>query len=99
MPSQSRHRHVHRLGTACVVMAAVALAGCKTTQSTDTTGAIRNPFSASESDPRREVDAAGERYRANPRDADAAIRYARALRAIGQRAQASAVLEQASIVN
>ena len=41
----------------------------------------------------------GERYRANPADPDAAIRYAQALRAIGQRAQAAAVLEQAAIHN
>ena len=40
-----------------------------------------------------------QRYRANPRDAEAAIRYAQALRAIGQRAQAAAVLEQATIQN
>ena len=42
---------------------------------------------------RRETEVLGERYRANPRDADVAIRYAQALRATGQRAQAVAVLE------
>ena len=41
----------------------------------------------------------GERYRANPRDPEAAVNYAQALRGIGQRAQAVAVLEQASIHN
>jgi Flp pilus assembly protein TadD len=55
--------------------------------------------SAPDADWRREVQTLGERYRANPRDADLAIRYAHALRAIGQRAQAAAVLEQASIQN
>ena len=45
------------------------------------------------------MDSWGERYRANPADPDAAIRYAQALRAIGQRAQAAAVLEQAAIHN
>jgi Flp pilus assembly protein TadD len=45
------------------------------------------------------VDAWGERYRANPADAEAAMHYAQALRANGQRAQAVAVLEQASIQN
>ena len=41
----------------------------------------------------------GERYRANPKDADAALAYGQALRATGQRAQAAAVLEQATIAN
>jgi Flp pilus assembly protein TadD len=41
----------------------------------------------------------GAKYRENPNDADAAIAYARALRATDQRAQAVAVLEQASIRN
>jgi Flp pilus assembly protein TadD len=41
----------------------------------------------------------GERYRANPKDAAAAINYANGLRATGQRQQAAAVLEQATIQN
>jgi Flp pilus assembly protein TadD len=41
----------------------------------------------------------GERYRANPNDPAVAIKYAQALRATGQRAQAAAVLEQASLQN
>ena len=45
------------------------------------------------------MDSWGERYRANPADPDAAVRYAQALRAVGQRAQAAAVLEQAAIHN
>src|SRR6185312_11724633 len=39
----------------------------------------------------------GKRYRANPNDPNAAINYAQALRALGQRAQAVSVLEAASI--
>ena len=45
------------------------------------------------------VGAWGERYRVNPNDPVAAINYAQALRTLGQRAQAVAVLEQASIPN
>src|SRR5262249_61891188 len=45
------------------------------------------------------ADQLGARYRENPGDADAAIGYARALRATDQRAQAVAVLEQATIRN
>ena len=47
----------------------------------------------------KQSNAWGERYRANPSDPTAAINYAQALRATGQRAQAVAVLEQASIHN
>jgi Flp pilus assembly protein TadD len=48
---------------------------------------------------RQEMDAWGERYRAKPNDPDAAVHYAKALRAVGQRAQAAAVLEQSAIHN
>lgn len=75
-------------------------AGCKTIGSGDTTGSIGSPAAlpaGSEAALRRELDAAAERYRANPRDTAVAIRYAYALRAIGQRSQAAAVLEQASL--
>jgi Flp pilus assembly protein TadD len=76
----------------------VATGGCTMTRSTDTTGSI--PLAArSESEWRRDAQILGERYRANPRDPEAAINYAQALRATGQRAQATAVLEQVSIRN
>ena len=45
------------------------------------------------------MQALGEKFRANPRDPDTAIRYARALRATGQRTQAAAVLETAALHN
>jgi Flp pilus assembly protein TadD len=54
---------------------------------------------APDADPRHATEVYGERYRANPKDADAALRYGQALRATGQRAQAAAVLEQASIAH
>src|SRR4029078_3420730 len=40
-----------------------------------------------------------ERYRSNPKDADAALRYGKALRATGPRAPACAVLKQATIAH
>ena len=49
--------------------------------------------------PRRAAEVYGERYRANPKDADAALALRPGLRANGQRAQAAAVLEQATIAN
>src|SRR3954453_14276051 len=89
---------------AVTAILAASLGGCQTMS--DITGSITskaeaspNPASGSDADPRRAVDVYGERYRTNPKDADAALRYGQALRATGQRAQAAAVLEQATIAN
>src|SRR5262245_16620174 len=83
---------------ACAVLA-FALAGCQTIQPTETTGSVgvASAKPPAENDWKRAVDAWGERYRANPNDPDAAMKYAQALRGNGQRARAEAVLEQASI--
>jgi Flp pilus assembly protein TadD len=83
-----------------VAFAAIGLAGCKTIGATDTTGSI-SPSTVQRSDAewRRDAEGLGEKFRANPRDADNAIRYAQALRATGQRAQAAAVLETAALHN
>jgi Flp pilus assembly protein TadD len=83
---------------AVVAILAVGLGGCQTTS--DITGSLASKAEPNpETDARRAVDVYGERYRANPRDADTALAYGQALRATGQRAQAAAVLEQASIAN
>jgi Flp pilus assembly protein TadD len=77
---------------------AFSTAACNTTQ--PTTGALgitSAPHSVA--DWRRSAEAWGDRYRANPADAEVALNYAQALRGMGQRAQAAAVLEQASIQN
>src|SRR5207302_9285396 len=47
----------------------------------------------------REVELYRDRFRANPKDADAALQFGKALRATGQRSQAVAVLEQATIAH
>ncbi|MBC7584068.1 MAG: tetratricopeptide repeat protein [Tardiphaga sp.] len=84
---------------AVTMILAVGLAGCKTAGS-DITGSIGSRVEAPvEADPVRGADIYGERFRANPKDADAALRYGQALRANGQRAQAVAVFEQASLQN
>src|SRR5215469_5837521 len=78
---------------------AVALAGCNTmqpAQPTQMTAALAVAAAGAGAD-RRTALAWAERYRANPNDPEAVVNYARALRAYGQRAQAVAVLEQASI--
>jgi len=83
-----------------VALVAAALGGCKTIGSADTTGSIStSPSQRTEADWRRDSEALGERFRANPRDPDVAIRYAHALRATGQRAQAAAVLETSALHN
>jgi len=93
-----------RLLASVAMLAALATGGCSTTTgsstSPDTTGSIATDTAPrSTVQWRQEMDSWGERYRANPADPDAAIRYAQALRAVGQRAQAAAVLEQSAIHN
>src|ERR1700735_2662050 len=81
---------------ALTAILAVGLGGCQTTS--DITGSLSSKAETSpDSDPRRAVEVYGERYRANPKDADTPRAYGQALRATGQRAQAAAVLEQATI--
>src|SRR5882724_12064058 len=82
---------------AVTALLAANLGGCQTMS--DVTGAITQRSDATPDDPRRAVEVYGERYRANPKDAAAALGYGQALRATGQRAQAAAVLEQATIAH
>jgi Flp pilus assembly protein TadD len=79
-----------------------ALAGCASPRLPETTGSLAATTAAapaSADEWRRATDEWGERYRANSGDPQVAIHYAQALRATGQRAQAVAVLEQASLRN
>jgi Flp pilus assembly protein TadD len=80
-------------------MLAAGLGGCQTMA--DITGSIApsKAEASPDADPRRAAEVYGERYRGNPKDADVALRYGQALRATGQRAQAVAVLEQATIAH
>jgi Flp pilus assembly protein TadD len=90
---------------AVTAMVAAGLGGCQTMS--DITGSVTSSKAEASSkadpgpdaDPRRAVEVYGERYRANPKDADAGLRYGQALRATGQRSQAVAVLEQATIAH
>jgi Flp pilus assembly protein TadD len=68
----------------------------------DITGSITSSSKstpAADADPHSLEQTLGDRYRANPKDPDAALSYGEVLRANGQRAQAAAVLEQATIAN
>jgi Flp pilus assembly protein TadD len=97
------YRSPARLVATAAIAAALAGGGCSTmavTSSLDTTGSIRQEVKPRSSvEWRQQMDSWGTRYRANPADPDAAINYAQSLRAVGQRAQAAAVLEQAAIHN
>jgi Flp pilus assembly protein TadD len=85
---------------AMAVVLGVGLSGCQTTSMSDITGSIgAKPEAPPEADPKRAVEVYGERYRANLKDTDAALRYGQALRNSGQRSQAVAVFEQATITN
>ena len=91
--------------TAFAAVLALGTAACNTTNG-DITGSLGARAQAgapaaprSDSDWRQSLDIWGERYRKDPGDITAAIAYARALRATDQRAQAVAVLEQASLRN
>src|SRR5712691_569716 len=84
-----------------VAALAFALVGCQTVSPLETTGSadVAAAPRGEAADWRRSAEAWGERHRANPSDPEAAINYAQALRGNGQRQQAAAVLEAASIQN
>jgi Flp pilus assembly protein TadD len=82
-----------------VALLGAATSGCKTTQLNEPDASLAMASARSDTDWRSLAAEWGERHRANPNDPAAAIKYAQALRGLGQRSQAAAVLEQASIKN
>jgi Flp pilus assembly protein TadD len=83
---------------ALIIAVSAAAAGCTTVQSAQTTGSLPlTPADHSEADWQRELPLYAQQYRADPKNVDVALRYAQALRATGQRAQAVAILERASM--
>jgi Flp pilus assembly protein TadD len=98
-PSRARPANL-LASTALLLAVGLVTVGCQTTQSSDPTSAMAAVAPArDDADPRGAASAWGERHRANPNDPVAAINYAQALRASGQRSQAVAVLEQAALKN
>ncbi|WP_050387289.1 tetratricopeptide repeat protein [Bradyrhizobium pachyrhizi] len=87
----------HLASAALLAILAAGLGGCQTMS--DVAGSITSRSDPTPDDPRRAVEAYGERYRKNPKDVAAAVAYGQALRMTGQRSQACAVLEQATIAN
>jgi Flp pilus assembly protein TadD len=95
--------HFTRSGVSRLAMAAALaamLGACAQQPRADVTGSISQPRTQmSESDWRKHAESLAERYQKEPGNTSVAIAYAQALRATGQRAQAAAVLQQASIRN
>lgn len=84
---------------------AATVAGCQAVHPTDiadATGSLPlaapdRPDAAARPDVQASVQALGQQYRADPTNTEVALRYAQALRASGERAQAVAVLERLSM--
>lgn len=106
MRTRSPFRFV--LTASIVAIVAAGTGGCSSIGIRDVTGSVATNTASTantaggprtEADWRKDIDAYGQRYRNDPKDAEAALRYGQALRATGQRAQAAAVLEQAAIAH
>ena len=70
--------------TASSAILVLGLGSCQTAGTSDITGSLGEKTEASHAaDPSREVETYRDRYRANPKDADAALQYGKALRAAG----------------
>src|SRR6202042_3845300 len=77
-----------RAVTALSAVLLLGLCGCQTDGLSDITGSLGDKIEkTSSAEPARGVDFYRDRFRANPEDADAALQYAKALRAAGQKAQ------------
>jgi Flp pilus assembly protein TadD len=85
-----------------IVACGIALGGCNKVSMSDVTGSIgpsTDMPTNNEAALRKFSDEWGDRYETNRRDKKTALTYARALRALGQHAQACAVLQGAAILN
>lgn len=80
-----------------LVAASLSLGGCVTPSASDATGSLS--ASASPESRQRMTEAYGRRYDSNPKDPQAAMQFAHALRASDQNAQALAVLQQSALAN
>jgi Flp pilus assembly protein TadD len=103
MPRQSLQQYGFTRFLASTVSSAILVLGlcsCQTDGMSDITGSLgEKTEKSSAAEPQRGVEFYRDRFRANPEDADAALQYGKALRAAGQRSQAAAVLEQATIAH
>jgi Flp pilus assembly protein TadD len=88
------------VGAAASAIVVLGLCSCQTTTPSDITGSLGEPAETNHAaNPRRDLDLYRERFRATPGNPEVALQYGKALRATGQRAQAVAVLEQATLAH
>jgi Flp pilus assembly protein TadD len=103
MPPHALPQHGLARFVASAVLSAVllfVLCSCQTDGLSDITGSLSQRADKSQPvEASRGLDYYRDRSRANPQDAEVALQYGKALRAAGQRAQAVAVLEQATIAH
>lgn len=96
------NRLVRLLATTALIAAAATLSGCMGAGSnlaSRSTGSAANSNASMNTAAPQAIDAYAARYKTHPGDAANALAYGQALRGQAQYAQASAVLEQASIAN
>jgi Flp pilus assembly protein TadD len=100
-PLLQRDRLARILASTAISAALVlALGSCQTSAISDITGSLgEKAETRPAAEPRRGPEFYRDRFRENPKDADAALQYGKALRASGQKSQAVAVLEQATIAH
>jgi Flp pilus assembly protein TadD len=100
-PSRHPYRFARRAAfAASSAILLLGLCGCQTAGTSDITGSLGEKTETGRAaDPRRELEASQDRFRAAPGDVDAALQYGKALRATGQKSQAVAVLEQATLAH
>src|ERR1700751_4330637 len=103
MPSQSLQQHGFASLIASTTLSALlilSLCSCQNDGLADITGSLGDKTEKNRAvELARGLEFYRERHRANPADADAALQYGKALRVAGQRSQAVAVLEQATIAH
>ncbi len=91
-----------RLALGSVAALALTLGGCMGRGSSDITGSLGGSgtdVAMTDRQWRAEAETWAQRYNASPTDRTASFRYARALRALGQQAQAVAILQNATLRN
>jgi Flp pilus assembly protein TadD len=99
-PQLSRSPGSARFRAAVTIISAILLlelGGCQTDGISEITGSLGDK--TEKAAPARSLDSYRDRYHANPNDIEAALQYCKALRAAGQRSQAVAVLEQATLAH
>ena len=94
-------RFARRLTSAAsATILVLGLCSCQSASLADITGSLgEKTEKTSAVEPKHGIEFYRDRYRANPKDADAALEYGKALRTSGQKSQAVAVLEQATIAH